>query len=121
VAILTTDDVDAADIDPNTVTLGDDDGDDTAVATRKNGTLRASLEDVDGDTRDDLVLHFDTQTLIANGDITATSDVLILTGSTSDGTPFGGSDTVRVVPGGPGKAAAGGESTSWGELKRQTR
>lgn len=98
VAILTTDDFDAADVDPASVTLGDDDGNDTGVAARKNGTLFASLEDVDNDGDLDLILHFDTQALVGNGDLDAGTTELILNGDTTGGQPIQGSDSVNIVP-----------------------
>jgi hypothetical protein len=98
VAVLTTADFDAASLDPATVTLGNDDGDDTPVAARNNGTLMASLEDVDQDGDLDLVLHVDTQALVRNGDLGAGTTELILNGTTTDGTPVQGRDGVRIVP-----------------------
>lgn len=98
VAILTTVDFDAADVDPSTVTLGNDDGNDTPVATRRNGSLMASLEDVDGDADLDLILHFATQALVGNGDLDGSTTYLVVNGETTEGTPIGGSDAVRIVP-----------------------
>ena len=98
VAILTTASFDAADVDARSVTLGDDDGNDTPVATRKNGSLRANLEDVDGDGDLDMILHFDTQALVANGDLTTGTTALILNGKNLAGTPIKGSDAVNIVP-----------------------
>jgi hypothetical protein len=98
VAILTTGDFDAGDVDPSTVTLGNDDGDDTPVAARRNGTLMASLEDVDDDGDLDLMLHFSTQALVANGDLDQNTTQLILNGETTVGQAFKSSNTVKVVP-----------------------
>ena len=98
VAILTTDDFDAADVDASTVTLGDDDGNDTNVAARRNGSVKASLEDVDDDGDLDLILHFETQALVANGDLDASSTELILNGETTGGLVIQGSDAVNIVP-----------------------
>lgn len=98
VAILTTGDFDAAVVDPATVTLGDDDGNDTGVAARPNGSWAAGLEDVDGDGDLDLMLHFDTRALVGNGDLHAGTTVLVVNGETWDGTPIHGSDTVRLIP-----------------------
>lgn len=97
VAILTTDGFDAGDVDPSTVTLGNDDGNDTPVAGRRNG-LMASLEDVDDDGDLDLVMHFDTQALVANGDLDANTTELILNGVTTGGEVIHGSDTATIVP-----------------------
>lgn len=98
VAILTTATFNAADVDPTTVTLGNGDGNDTPVAARKNGSLMASLEDVDGDGDLDLILHFGTQALVANGDLDANTTELILNGETAGGQLIQGKDAVRVVP-----------------------
>jgi len=55
---------------------------------------KKSLEDVDGDGQLDLVLHFKTkETGIKKGDTEAT-----LTGKTTDGIDFSGTDSVRTVP-----------------------
>ena len=101
VAILTTDDFDAADVDPATVTLGNDDGNDTSVATRANGSLTASLEDVDNDGDLDLILHFDTQALVENGDLDENTTELILNGKTFGGQEIQDSDSVNIVPNQP--------------------
>jgi hypothetical protein len=94
VAILTTTDFDAADVDPSTVTLGDDDGDDTPVATRASRALMTSLQDVDGDGDLDRVLFFGIQALVTNSDLDKSSTELILNGKTSGGQAIQGSDTV---------------------------
>lgn len=114
VAILTTDDFDAADVDVSTVGLGDGNGAEASVATRgKRGrhgeSPHASLEDVDDDGDLDLALKFRTQDLVENGDLHGSTTELFLNGETGDGTPIVGSDGVRaLVPGGPpGRPARG--------------
>lgn len=97
VAVLTTSTFDAAKLDPATVRLGDGLGADTPVAARNNGTLMASLEDVDGDGDLDLMLHFEVPALVAGGDLTPASTRLILNGATTDGTPVRAVDAVRIV------------------------
>ncbi|MGH7340177.1 MAG: hypothetical protein ACREKH_06775, partial [Candidatus Rokuibacteriota bacterium] len=103
VAVLTTPELDAASLDPASITLGNDDGDDTPVATkaRRRGQgeprLMASLEDVDQDGDLDLVLHFKTQALVINGDLTAGTTELTLNGLTIEGTAVEGHDVVRIV------------------------
>ena len=97
VAVLTTGDFDAADVAPATVTLGDLNGSDVTVARRPNGTLRASLEDVDRDSDLDLVLHFDLEALVDGGDLGTGTEELFLAGETAGGTPIRGSDAVNVV------------------------
>lgn len=90
VAILTTLDFDAADVDPTTVTLAG-----VEVAVRgKAEKLMARLEDVDGDGDDDLLLQVETQsegTLWESGPVT-------LTGKTYDGDDIKGTDEVIIVP-----------------------
>jgi len=98
VAILTTGSFDAASVDVSQVTLGDDVGSETPVAKRNNGTWMADLADADGDGDLDLVLHFRTQALVQNGDLTAGSTSLVLNGRTTGGQRIQGSDSVRIVP-----------------------
>jgi len=82
VAVLTTEVFDASTIDPSTVTF--------AGAT----PVRWVFEDVDDDGDLDLLFHFKTQEL----DLTESSTIASLTGQTTDGDSFIGSDTVRIVP-----------------------
>ncbi len=85
VAILTTEDFDAATVSPSTVRFGPDE----ASMIHRSGHLK----DVDADGDLDLVLHFRTQeTGIACGDTEAT-----LTGETFDGQPLQGSDSIVTV------------------------
>jgi hypothetical protein len=85
VAILTTDDFDALNVDVYTVAFGPD----GAMAVHGGG----HMEDVNEDGLDDLVSHFKTQeTGIACGDIKAD-----LTGETLDGTPIEGYDSINTV------------------------
>jgi len=82
VAVLTTADFDASTVDPATVEF--------AGAT----PLRWTFEDVDNDGDLDMLFHFDTQTLQLN----ASSTEATLTGATTGGQEFTGTDTVRIVP-----------------------
>ncbi len=85
VAILTTDSLDATMVDPATVRFGRS-GSEAAVA-------KSAQEDVDGDGRLDLILHFRTQqTGIRCGDTSAA-----LTGETLSGEPVLGSDAITTV------------------------
>ena len=82
VAVLTTDDFDAGTVAPDTVEF--------AGASPKRWTM----EDVDGDGDEDLLLHFKTQELNLAEDSTEAT----LTGETLDGVQIEGTDTVNIVP-----------------------
>jgi len=82
VAVLTTDDFDASTVDPDTVSF--------AHASPE----RWMLEDVDGDGDMDMLFHFKTQDL----DLDENSTRATLVGTTYDGTPIWGTDTVKIVP-----------------------
>lgn len=97
VAVLSTADFDASTVDVSTVTLGNDDGEDTSVVVKRNGTPQSSLEDVDGDGDLDLVLHFSTQALVNNEDLEASSTTLTLRGQTGGGQDIVGADFVNIV------------------------
>ncbi|MFG1691029.1 DUF5011 domain-containing protein [Gemmatimonadota bacterium] len=96
VALFSTADFDATLVDVSTVTLGDLTGPETPVVLKKKGTYQASAEDVNGDGLMDMVFHFSRATLIDNGDLTADSDGLYLTGTHVDG-DIEGWDAVRVI------------------------
>jgi subtilisin family serine protease len=98
VAILGDGELDIARIVPSRVTLGDGRGTETTVALRTNGTPAASQEDVDGDGRVDLVLHFSVPALVENGDLSETTTELYLGGEFGNGWPIHGTGTVRIVP-----------------------
>jgi len=85
VAILTTETFDATTVDPLSVEFG------PAGAMEAHG--KGHIEDVDGDSYLDLVLHFKTQaTGIECGDATAS-----LTGETFGGQAIEGSDSIKTV------------------------
>ncbi len=87
VAVLTTDNFNAGDVDPNTV--------DFANAS----PVRWTIEDVDGDNDLDTLYKFKTQDLILDENSTEAN----LKGETFEGTSIEGSDTVKIVPGGKAK------------------
>jgi len=87
VAILTTDDFDASDVDPATVVFLD------------AAPIQWAMEDVDGDSDTDMILHFKTQELdfdllVDEGD---EYPYAYLTGETNEGQSIEGKDTVRLV------------------------
>ena len=82
VAILTTDDFDAYDVDPDTVTFAG------------ANPLRWKMEDVDNDGDHDMLLHFKTQEL----NLTKDSTEAALKGETIGGIPITGTDSVIIVP-----------------------
>src|SRR5215472_6658919 len=85
VAILTGNGFDAATVDPNTVRFG---------ATGAEAVpVNFAVRDVNGDGATDMVLRFEIQdTGIKCGDTSAS-----LTGQTSSGLSFRGSDSIRTV------------------------
>jgi hypothetical protein len=88
VAILSTADFDATNIDPTTVTLAG-----ASVKLKGKGTPMASFEDVNGDGLMDIVVHVDTTAFeLSLGDTEA-----LLEGETYDGVCIRGTDTVRIV------------------------
>lgn len=97
VAVLTTADFDATTLALHTVTLGDGAGAEAPVATRPNGTTMAARADVDGDGDADLLLHFDIPAIAANGDLAATTSLLVLQGTSSGGQAVRGTDAVRIL------------------------
>jgi hypothetical protein len=89
VAIFSTPDFDATQVDPLTVTLAD-----AGVRVRGNGTPQAAFDDVNGDGWLDIVVQVDTQGL----QLTEGGIVAILRGTTYGGQPIQGVDNVRIVP-----------------------
>lgn len=93
VAVLSTDDFDAATVDlDQPILLGDPELGGTASANR------SSLEDFDDDGDLDLLLKFRIRNLVEAGALDNTTGTLGLTASTLDGTGIGGMDAVMIVP-----------------------
>ena len=88
VAILTTEDFDASEVDPSTVAL-------EGVLAKEKGKSdkHGSLEDVDADGDLDLVVQIPNTINWADDATEAT-----LTGETWEGVPIEGTDSVRIVP-----------------------
>ena len=97
VTLLSDADFDATEMDLSTITLGNDDGNDTPIIMKNNGTYQASYDDVNGDGLKDLVMHFDTQGMVSNGDLDENTIVLKFNGSTVNGQHVIGSDEVIVM------------------------
>jgi uncharacterized membrane protein len=85
----------AGDIDPGTLTLGNDDGIETPVSRKKN-TPVAKLTDVNRDRLPDLVAEFDVQTMTRSGDLVAGTQTLIVQGRLRDGVRLRGADEVTA-------------------------
>ena len=89
VAVLSTETFDATTLDVSSISFAG-----APVVIKNNGTFQASFEDVNGDGRLDLVLHFSTQAL----SLTSSSTEATLTGSTNTGRCVSGTDSVNIVP-----------------------
>jgi probable HAF family extracellular repeat protein len=96
VAILTSRFFNAANVDASSVTLGNDDGNDTPVVQSRKLTPSATLKDVDRDGDLDLVLQFDQPQMVRNGDLTASTTKLVLLGRLKSGERIRGSDAAQV-------------------------
>ncbi len=98
VAIMGSVDFDVAEIDPSTLTLGDETDPDTSVQQKNNGTYSVAIEDVDGDGIMDLVAHFAVRDLENNGDLTDATSELVLRGFLDDAcSNFRGDDAVMTL------------------------
>lgn len=99
VTILGSADLDVADVDPSTLTLGDESDPDTPIIQKNNGTYSANMEDVNGDGYMDLTTFFATEDLVADGEVTELTTELVLRGFLTDGcTNIRGWDVVTPVP-----------------------
>jgi uncharacterized membrane protein len=86
----------AADVDPASLSLGNDDGQDTPVARKKTLPL-AKLTDVNRDGLPDLVVEFNMLELMNRGDLPLGNPVLVLLGALRDGTHLRGADAALVL------------------------
>lgn len=87
VAILSSETFDASTVNPNSVALAN-----AGLKIKGNGQGIYSLEDVNADGRVDLLVHILTQGL----ELTASAESAELVGTTRDGVPIFGVDTVQV-------------------------
>jgi hypothetical protein len=103
VAILTTEDFDAATVNASTVRFGPGQAE----------PLHYALEDVDEDGDIDMILHFSTQELgLVHDDTDAT-----LSGQTTGGVYFEGTDSVSIVPAKIKDPAPNGKDNAPGQNK----
>jgi hypothetical protein len=79
---------DATRLDPRQITLGDGAGNVTIVATNADGTLMASVVDLNGDGVPDLQVGFSTTDLINDRVLTPDTLSLTLSAVQPDGAPF---------------------------------
>jgi astacin len=97
VAILGSADLDVAEINASSLTIGDGTGPDTPIAGKNNGAVEAYMEDVNKDGMMDLVAMFEVRDLVGNGDVTDASTELVVRGFLTDAcTNIRGSDSVTV-------------------------
>ncbi|MEK6262239.1 MAG: hypothetical protein AABP62_26880 [Planctomycetota bacterium] len=96
VAILTTAEFDASEVDEYTILFGD------PTLTTTGGEwvrpIRMKIVDVDRDGDDDVLLVFKTQELVSNGALNQYSELVLLKGETFDGVAIVGTDAVTIVP-----------------------
>jgi uncharacterized membrane protein len=84
--VLSDDRFDALQVDPRTVTLGNDEGEDTRVASL-SGRLAVAKVDANGDRLTDLRLSFSARELVTNGDMVKQHTAkLVLKGALRDRT-----------------------------------
>jgi uncharacterized membrane protein len=81
----------ATDVDPASLTLGNDDGLDTPISMKK-GVPVAKLTDVNRDGFVDVVADFDEGALMNNGDLALGGQTLVLLGRTKTGVHVRGTD-----------------------------
>jgi len=96
VAILGSRWLQAASIDPQTLTLGNDDGQETPVAQKKKFTPAATLTDVNRDGRSDLVAEFEESKLMANGDLAPGAVTVVLLGRFRNGKQLRGASVLQA-------------------------
>ncbi len=86
----------ATDVNPATLTLGNDDGVETPVARRSSG-YNVKLADINKDGLTDLVAEFDKRQLMNNGDLPLDATTLVLLGRMGDGGHIRGVDAAQVT------------------------
>jgi PKD repeat protein len=95
VVILSTATFDARALNPASLSLGGGSGPDARVIRKNNGQLRADLDDVNGDGREDLEVVFENRDVVASG--APDNGLLVLRGTMSDGcSEVRGQQAVRV-------------------------
>ena len=88
VAILSSSVFDATTVDPTTVMFAG-----APVMTKNNGALRIEVLDANADGLDDMVLDFESRSLVLEDD----AESATLTGETTSGEPVRGSDSVIIL------------------------
>ncbi|HEY8453383.1 MAG: S8 family serine peptidase [Micromonosporaceae bacterium] len=94
--LLSTPALDTTTLDLDSVRLGSPGSDGAAPARAQDGTVMATVRDVNGDDRDDLVLHFDKAELIDDGGLGPDSTELVVSGQLPDGRAVTGTDAIRT-------------------------
>jgi uncharacterized membrane protein len=87
----------AADVDPASLTLGDELGAETQVSLRRAVPI-TKLTDVNRDGFGDLVAEFNVRTLMDIGDLGALTSSLVLNGRFRSGRAVRGADVVQPIP-----------------------
>lgn len=98
VAILSNPYFTAQEVNPASVTLGDEQGSDTPVVRDKRGRPVAVYRDIDRDGDTDLTLEFSKKEMMAKGDLPSSTTKLVLLGKRADGRPLRAVEPATVVP-----------------------
>jgi VCBS repeat-containing protein len=98
-AILSSATFDASQVDPATVTLGNEQGTDTPLNKTSTGTWKFVMTDVNGDFRPDFYGYVSKAAIKTNGDLTlSTTSLTVLAGLKAPSTQLvRGTDMVKVV------------------------
>jgi hypothetical protein len=99
-AVISSSSFDATQIDPAKVTIGNNQGAETGLARKADGSFKFLLLDVSGDGRRDLYAYVNKADLRNNGDLTLATKSLTVNAAMKapSTTLIRGTDKVNVIP-----------------------